>query len=148
MVEAVLRIGPSGAAVPQPGFACPCIGAIVLVQLDSAAGPVIRVPIEVRGVTLLRATGAMFEVDVQYLPLRIGWATTVTSTQGLEFSKVLLDLNRARWLRGGGYSGVGRVKGDMRSGLRILGGFNGDRDVFWCDEAVRKWYMERVLPKV
>jgi len=118
----------------------------VLVQLDSSTGPVVQVPVATRGVLVAGSTGTVYEVDVQYLPMRAGWATTVSATQGLEFPRVLLDLNRAGWLPGGGYSGVGRVRGDLHTGLRILGGFSGSRDVFAAEEAVLDWYRQRVLP--
>jgi len=90
----------------------------------------------------------VYDVDVQYLPICIGWATTVQSTQGLEFERVLLDLNRAGWLPGGAYSGIGRVKGDLRHGLRVIGGFSRDSSVFNCSAEVREWYRLRVLPAI
>lgn len=81
---------------------------------------------------------------MQYLPIRCGWATTVSVTQGLEFPRVLLDLNRAGWLAGGGYSGVGRARGDLTTGLRIMEGFTAGPAVFNTDPAVLQWYRQRV----
>jgi hypothetical protein len=93
-------------------------------------------------------TGVVCEVEVQYLPIRCGWATTVSATQGLEFPRVLLDFNRAGWLAGGGYSGVGRVRGDLASGLRIMEGFTAGPGVFYTDPAVLQWYSQRVFPQM
>ena len=123
-----------------------CTDVMVLVRLDGSTGPIIQVPVVTRGVLVTGATGIVYEVDVSFLPLRGGWATTVQATQGLEFPRVLLDLNRAGWLPGGGYSGIGRVRGDLRTGLRILGGFDGSRDVFAAEQEVLDWYQRRVLP--
>uniref|UniRef100_A0A383VQC3 Uncharacterized protein n=1 Tax=Tetradesmus obliquus TaxID=3088 RepID=A0A383VQC3_TETOB len=36
--------------------------------------------------------------------------------------------------------------GDLVTGLRVLGGFNGSRDVFRCDPAVLHWYENTVFP--
>lgn len=130
--------------VPSPHPTCSEV--VVLMRLDSSTGPVVQVPVVTRGVLAAGATGEVYEVDVEYMPLRAGWATTVSATQGLEFPHVLLDLNRADWLAGGGYSGVGRVKGDLRHGLRIMGGFSGNRSVFATDPAVLDWYQHRVFP--
>lgn len=121
---------------------------VVLAELDREGGPVVQVPVVSNTVSLVGLAGSTWNVDVQYLPVRVGWATTVQATQGLEFPHVLLDLNRAEWLEGGGYSGVGRVKGDLRNGLRILGGFGGNRGVFAANTSVLKWYLESVLPSI
>lgn len=142
----VLAILPILAGPPAHGNNPTCSEAIVLIRLDSSTGPVVQVPVVTRGVLIAGVTGQVIEVDVQYLPVRAGWATTVSATQGLEFPRVLLDLNRAEWLSGGGYSGIGRVKGDLSSGLRILGGFNGNRAAFKADPAVLDWYQQSVLP--
>lgn len=92
------------------------------------------------------------EVDVQYLQICCGWATTVPATQGLEFACVLLDLNRGGWLVAGGYRGVGRpcmVHGDLRTGLRIMEGFTAGPAVFNTDSItgplVLQGYRQRVL---
>jgi hypothetical protein len=119
---------------------------ILLLQLFDAAGPVISVPAVTNTVSLVVVTGRVYDVDVLYFPIRIGWATTVQATQGLEFDRVCLDLNSAAWLDSGGYSGVGHVRGDLRQCLRIWGGFSGNREVFRANPAAIRWYTEVVMP--
>lgn len=84
--------------------------------MDHAGGPTIQLPLVTSTVSVVGVMGLVRDIDVQYLPIRIGWATTVQATQGLESPCVMLDLNQAGWLEGGGYSGVGRVKGDLQHG--------------------------------
>jgi len=125
------------------GFRMASADALLLVRVDSASGAVVRVPVVTHSVPLIDCSGCTW-ADVTYLPLRIGWATTVTATQGLEFDRVLLDLNQADWLPGGGYTGVGRVRGDLQRGLRIIGGLQSPM-AFNCSPEVRRWFEGCIL---
>lgn len=120
------------------------MSAVVLVQLDGPQGPIVRVPVATHEVPLIEQRGIVW-VSVNYLPIRIGWCTTVTATQGLEFERVLLDLNNADWLPGGGYTGIGRVKGDLLSGLRIKAGFHGGRAAFNASPEAADWFVNVLL---
>lgn len=109
----------------QCGYQPDCGASSASSELDRDGGPVVQAPVVTNTVSMVGLAGSTWNVDVQYPPVRYVWATTVQATQGLQFPHVLLDLNRAEWLEGGGYSGVGLVEGlpgDLRKCLRILGG--------------------------
>lgn len=115
---------------------------LVLVQLYNQTGPVVALPAVNSTVTALLGKD-LFDVHVQHLPVRLGWAMTVPASQGMEFDKVVLDLTNATWLDGGGYTGIGRVKGKLRDGLRIKGG--GEQVHRFCFRAnadVLLWFMD------
>jgi hypothetical protein len=130
------------AAQAAGGFQMASATTLLLVRVGGVTGPVVRVPVVTHSVPLIDCSGCTW-VDVTYLPLRIGWATTVTATQGLEFERVLLDLNQADWLPGGGYTGVGRVRGDLQAGLRIMGGLQ-NHAAFNCSPEARDWYLTTI----
>jgi hypothetical protein len=132
------------AAAAAGGYHMHSADALVLARVGSRDGPVVLVPAVTHTVPVIECTGCLW-VDVTYLPLRAGWATTVTATQGLEFDRVLLDLNQAHWLPGGGYTGVGRVRGSLVQGLRIIGGFSYNLSAFNCSAAARDWFVSTIL---
>jgi len=55
------------------------------------------------------------EVDVVLAQLRLAYNSVCHRGPGVP--RVLLDLNKAGWLVGGGYIRVGRVRGDLRRGV-------------------------------
>lgn len=115
---------------------------ISLVQLDSSTGPIVAVP-SVESIVHIVNSGIIYDVKVQHMPVRLGWAMTVPAAQGMEFERVVLDLANAGWLPGGGYTGVGRVKGKLQDGLRIRGGGSCvNRDNFAANVEVLKWFMD------
>jgi len=72
---------------------------LLLVQLDSSTGPVVALP-AVDSIVRVVHIGSIYEVRVQHMPVRIGWAMTVPAAQGMEFDRVVLDLTSADWLEG------------------------------------------------
>lgn len=146
MVKAVLSCSAqsNSAARVADGFLLGIRAAAVFVEVKGYGGPVVLVPAVSHDVYVNQNHGLRC-VKVTYLPLRAGWATTVQASQGLEFERVLLDLNEAHWLEGGGYTGVGRAKGDLRQSLRIIGGFHGNRAAFAANADARTWFLETVV---
>lgn len=129
-----LQLQPAGAVQPRD--------VTVLVQIDSGAGPIVAVPTVTSIVHVVNA-GVIYDVQVQHMPVRLGWAMTVPAAQGMEFERVLLDLPNAGWLPGGGYTGIGRVKGRLQDGLSIRGGgARVNRDDFNCNMEVLQWFVD------
>ncbi len=124
--------------------AMPIQDIVVLARVGSGNGHVVQIPVMHSEVKIIRPHGIV-DIGVSYLPIRLGWCTTVTASQGLEFERVLLDLDGGGWLAGGAYSSIGRVKGDLRTGLKIMGCFSRGIDAFKVNPDARKWFASTVL---
>jgi hypothetical protein len=117
---------------------------VVLARVGSGNGEVVQIPVMHSEVKIIRPHGIV-DTGVSYLPIRLGWCTTVTASQGLEFDRVLLDLDGGGWLAGGAYSSIGRVKGDLRTGLKVMGCFSRGIDAFKVNNEARRWFAGTVL---
>lgn len=115
---------------------------VLVVSLEGGEFVQLR-PVQ-HAVAVIREFGCI-SVNVTYLPIRLGWCTTVTASQGLEFDKVVLDLGSGSWLAGGGYSGLGRVRGDLSTGLRIPGGLHLGAAAFKAHPEAVAWYRDVVV---
>jgi ATP-dependent exoDNAse (exonuclease V) alpha subunit len=75
-----------------------------------------------------------------YLPVRLGYALTVHRSQGLTLNNVQARLSNLRWLSGGLYTILSRVR--HYSGLRLIGTRSAFCDSCYIEPSILKFYNQ------